>query len=289
MNLVPKVPDMYGEASVVSQFVRLEANEKNRQMALMLERLLIGNLPDDGALYIANLGAGAHPEQYHDLYRRLNQHMNSRLDWVDQSNLMLSHARQNTVQIPKSLNHLNFIEADFFEYLSQLPDHQLDAVMMRNAFGYVQDLNLFFQLLNQKLKPTGAFISTYDRLDPELPAVVPVARFAINGESIPIGEAKILKDGDTYTISFFESRIKPDQITDESQLVYLKGAETTKYYFSPKTVLFSAAQHGLEGEIKDWQTLLADDQKADLDQLSPKGVIVLRKENNRNKVNKLLG
>ncbi len=248
---------MYFNEKTAELFAEREQNEKNFRVAAIVDRTILSEIAAmKGPIHAAELGGGAHPDRYDGLFDRLLREPRSRLDWVDLSPHMLSLAERylDKANLQDRKKALSFIESDMTEYLRDLSDETLDLVIMKYTIDHLSDLESFMEALAKKLKPNGRLIATIGTLNPELKSHSTNARFLYHGQEFPEHETRTLKDGDDYTVKFFKESGNP-------AAGYLEGAETTKYYHSPKTLRELAEQYGFELFLGDWKELLPEDRR----------------------------
>jgi hypothetical protein len=120
---------------------------------------------------------------------------------------------------------------------------------MKYTIDHIADLDKLFRLIAQKLKAGGKLVASLGVLDPQLKSISTNARFLYNGQYFPEGEAKTLKDGDSFTIKFFK-------VSGDPKSGYLEGAETVKYYHSEVKMRELAKKYNLDISVGDWKELL---------------------------------
>jgi ubiquinone/menaquinone biosynthesis C-methylase UbiE len=244
--------DMYFSPEIAEKFAALEQNEKNFRVAEIVDRTLMqetANMP--APLYVAELGGGAHPDRYHEFFNKLLTEPKGRIDWVDISPLMLELAEKyiSEKKYEPRKEIISFVASDILEYLQKLEDKKLDLVIMKYTIDHIKNLDELFELLSLKLKPGGKVVSTIGSVDEKLKSIHSNARFLYNGEEFPEDEVKIMKDGDNFTIKFFN-------VSGDPKSGYLEGAEILKYFHSADKIRELANKHGFEIFLGDWKKVV---------------------------------
>lgn len=242
---------MYFNERIAREFAVHEQNEKNFRVAAIVDRIIVHNIKNlKKLLYVADLGAGAHPDRYHSFFAELLSNK-GHIDWVDISPIMLKIAKEyiNNPEYKERLKVVSFIREDIFNYLNNLPDEKLDIAIMKYTFDHIADIEKLFQLVSKKLKKNGFLASTMTTLSPELKSISTNARFFYKGKEFPVNETRRLKDEDSFTIKFFRISGKPE-------LGYIKGGETTKYYHSPEKIKRLAEKYDFKIFLGDWKGYL---------------------------------
>ncbi len=269
MTLSCMVDPMFLNKKIAAKFAKLEQNEKNYGVAEVVDTLAINALLRHTAPYhVADLFAGAHPDRYHSLFEKMIA-TDSVFDWVDASPVMMGLAREYLESEGYSDRGkvLKFIEQDYMKYLKRLNDCELDLVLIKYSFDYIKDVDSFFSLLSQKLKPRATLISTLTTPSSTLRSVSTNARFLYKGKEFPASETRELAEGDTFTIKFLK-------IPNDLSQGYVEGAETTKFFHSNKRIESLAEKYGMTCFIGNWKDYLKDDKyKGMIDQ----DVLVLEK------------
>ena len=252
---------MYFSPTISRQFAALEQNEKNYQVAEIIDNLCIqetSKLPD--SLTIAELGGGAHPDRYHELFSRILKTPHGHIDWVDVSPLMLNLAKKylQTSKYQERFKVITFIEAEILDYLKKQTDEKFDLVIMKYTLDHIKNINILFNLLAKKLKKGGKMIATMTNLNPQLKSISTNARFLFNGQEFPDHETRTLKDGDSFTVKFFKESGNP-------QAGYLEGAETRKYFHSKEKIKYLAKTLGFNIFLGDYKKILKQNQQKNLD------------------------
>ncbi len=264
---MPAGLDMYFNRTVAEKFAQLEQNEKNFAVAEIVDDVIMSEIKDmKNPIFSAELGGGAHPDRYDKLFAQLLTQPRGHMDWVDMSPVMIDLARKyiDNEKYKERLDVIEFVENDILEYLKKLPTEKLDLAIMKYAVDFIVDLDSFFKLLSDKLKSSGKFVATIGTLDPQLKSISTNARFLYNGEEFPEDEVKILKDGDSFTVKFFN-------VSGDPKSGYLEGAETIKYYHSEEKMRKLAKKYNLDISVGDWKELLG--AKEGMNQL----ILALRK------------
>jgi ubiquinone/menaquinone biosynthesis C-methylase UbiE len=253
--------NMYQNPHLVKKFALLEENQKHNQVSEIIDLLVKQEFEHSYGMRVAELGGGAHPDRYDWLFARLMAEPTGKIDWVDTSLYMLREAELylNKSGFSKRREVINFIEQDIFDYLFQRNDNSLDLCLMKYTFEEIKDIDLLFSLLSKKMKSQGKAVTTIGVLNPEMRSFSTNARFLYNGSEFPLNETRLLKDGDTYTVKFFNESGNP-------QGGYLVGAQVTKYYHSPEKLKYLANKFGFEIYLGDWKDYLISDPPFRLDQ-----------------------
>lgn len=272
--------EMYFNLEIATKFAELEQNEKNFQVAKVVDLVTINackNISDP--LHIAELGGGAHPDRYDKLFNHLIAN-NGTIDWVDASPFMLDLAKKylNNKTYSNRESVINFIENDVLNYLSQLPDNTLDVAIMKYVFQYIKDSDKLISLLGKKLKNDGKLIATIGNSSPILKSYSTNARFLYNDKEFPDNETRELKDGDAIGVKFFK-------ISGDHESGYLKGAETITYYHSPEKIKKLAKNNNLECFIGDWKKIIPQAKQENL--AIDQEMIVLTKDINMKNINEI--
>ncbi|MEI7477135.1 MAG: methyltransferase domain-containing protein [bacterium] len=199
----------------------------------------------DDTFKACELGGGAHPDRYHEFFDKLIQ-ANGKIDRVDVSPYMLELAKTyiDTDEYKNRLPVISFIESEIAQYLRAQEDNSIDLAIMKYTIDHIADLDVLFALLQKKLKPHGALVSSIGVLTPQLKSMSTNARFLYNGEEFPIDETRELHDGDSFTVKFFT-------ISGNPKAGHIPGAETTKYYHSEKKYRELATKHAFEIYLGD--------------------------------------
>jgi len=257
--------EMYFSANVAKKFAELEQNEKNFRVAQIVDRTIIQETKDmSRPIYAAELGGGAHPDRYHKFFDKLLKEPQGHIDWVDISPHMLELAKKY-IEDEKYQNRkevISFIKSDIIKYLRDLENEKLDLALMKYTIDYIKDIEMFFRLLSEKMKPNAKLIATIGTLSPELKSYSTNARYLYNGEQFPDDEIRILKDGDTFTVKFFK-------ISGDPNSGYLEGAETIKCFHSAEKIKKLAESFGFDIFLGDWKNFVKEknqkDEKIDQD------------------------
>ncbi len=267
----PKGLEMYFSPEITEKFAELEQNEKNFRVAEIVDQIIMQEINDkEGPLYAAELGGGAHPDRYHNFFKKLIQDK-GHIDWVDISPYMLELAKKylDNKKYKKRQEVITFINEDIIKYLKNLENNKLDVVLMKYTLDHIQDLEKLFKLLSQKMKPGAKFIATIGTLEPVLKSYSTNARYLYNGEEFPENETRTLKDGDSFTIKFFK-------VSGDPHSGYLEGAETIKYFHSAEKIKKLAESYGFDIFLGDWKDFTASpkNKKGEIDQ----NILVLTKK-----------
>lgn len=261
--------EMYFNESVTRDFAEHEQNEKNFQVADIVDRVImkeIGIMREN--FQACELGGGAHPDRYHRFFSELIKNRWS-MDWVDISPYMLELAKEyiDKDEYRDRLDVIQFIEKDIIGYLQGLEDESLDIAIMKYTVDHIGNLDELFGLLSKKLKKWSTLVASVGVLNPELKSISTNARFLYNGEEFPENETRTLKDGDTFTVRFFQKSWKPE-------FWHIPGGETTKYYHSADKYREMAQKHDFDVYVGDWRGYLGWDE--DVKWLN-QDILVLRK------------
>jgi hypothetical protein len=221
-----------------------------------------------GSLYVAELGGGAHPEHYTHLWRVLEGLESGSVDWVDMSVYMLNHAKETFPQ--PLVESVRFIPCDMMSYLQQIGDHALDMVLMKYTFNFLPPtvLESFFALLRQKLFRTGRLVATISVENGILPSRSQHVRYVHQGEEVPVGESRVLSEGEEYGVKFFAN-------PDDPARGYV--GEIQLYYHSLGKLKSMAEKYGFDYFFGDWRAL-ADNIPPDLSARSA-CFMILRQKN----------
>lgn len=257
---------MYFDPKVAADFAEHEQNEKNFLVADVVDKLVLEQVKRRAdPLYVADLGAGAHPDRYHELFERLIDGK-GRIDWVDASPVMLGlmgkylkggFANRNAVIHP--------IEDDLLHYLRVLPAETLDVAIMKYVLDHVSDVDRLFKLLSKRLKLGGSLVATLTTASPKLKSISTNARFLYRGKEFPETETRTLRNGQEYGIKFFK-------VSGDPTKGYIPGAETVKYYHSTEYLKELAMRYQFDCFIGDWKAYMNIHRGVDQD------VLVLRKQ-----------
>ncbi len=251
---------MYFSQEVAEKFAEREQNERNFNVAEIVDRVVLNEIKDiPDPLHVAELGGGAHPDRYHNLFKRILKNQKSRIDWVDASSHMLKLAKgyvsDDKYQERKKV--ISFKNKEITDYLSGIKDEKLDIVIMKYVINHIENLEELFTLLKLKLKEGGKVVTTID-IGQELKSFSTNARYFYKGEEIPSGETKKLKDGDPVTIKFFQESGNPNS-------GYIEGAEITKYFHSAEKIKKTALRCGFDVFIGDWKEAVSKNEEGIFD------------------------
>ncbi len=204
---------MYFFPEIAEQFAELEQNEKNFKVAQIIDTVLIQESANMKApISVVELGGGAHPDRYHEFFNKLLQKPRGHIDWVDVSPFMLELAKKY-ISNEKYQNRnevITFIEKDILEYLSGLENEKLNLAIMKYTIDHIGNLNDLFKLLSVKLTQGGKLIASIGSTSPELKSYSTNARYLYNSEQFPDNETRTLKDGDNFTVKFFQNLRRPN-------------------------------------------------------------------------------
>ncbi len=263
---------MYFSKDVSRRFARHEQNEKNFKVAEAVDRVVIEkSMKFSDPLYVAELGGGAHPDRYHELFSRLLKEPKGHIDWVDASShmLKLAHEYISTPEYKKRKSVISFRHNEVTSYLYSLKDETIDVAIMKYVIDHIEDLNELFTLLSLKLKKGGFFVATINT-DPHLKSHSTNARYFYKGESFPEDETRKLKDGDSYTIRFFKESGNPGS-------GYITGAETRKYFHSKEKIERLAHDYGFDIFLGDWKDCVSEKDHKDIIDLMQEILILTKK------------
>lgn len=258
---------MYFDPVIVADFAELEQNEKNFKVADIVDQVIMHTVGELHQGFAAcELGWWAHPDRYHRLFDALIQN-NGTIDRVDISPYMLALADKyiDTDAYRARKNVIKLIEHDIVSYLTSLPDDTLDLAIMKYTIDHIADIDELFSLLSQKLKTWWALVSSVGVLSPELKSISTNARFFYNGASFPENETRILQDGDTFTVKFFNVSGQPDK-------GFIPWWETTKYYHSAEKYKTTWTKYGFTTFVGNRKELLPNEQEQ-----MEQAVLVLKK------------
>lgn len=257
---LPEGLGMYFSPEIARKFAELEQNEKNRAVARIVDRVLMHILSQvTPPIRAAELGGGAHPDRYDEFFALLLKEPRGHIDWVDVSPHMLLLAQEYITdpQFAPRANVITFVQNDIVTYLQNLENENLDVAVMKYTIDHIADLDALFAQLAAKLKRGGKLVATIGGAGPLLRNYSTNAKFLYNGQEIPSGETRTLKDGDSYTIHFLKESGNPSAGC-------LEGAQTTKYFHSKEKIRELAATHGFDIFIGDWKELLKNEDQQDV-------------------------
>lgn len=271
MQNTPEGLEMYFNPEIAKSFTEHEQNEKNFRVAAIVDKIIMSEIKNlKNPIYAAELGGGAHPDRYHNFFKRLLKDPKGHIDWVDISPFMLELAKKyiSTQEYQNRQEVISFIKDGILKYLEELPSNKLDLAIMKYTLDHIDDLEKLFKLLSQKLKPSGKLVATITSLSPELKSISTNARFLYREQEFPETEIRILKDGESFIVKFFKESGNP-------KAGYLKGAETLKYYHSSEKIKDLAQKYNFDIFLGDWKNLLSKEkqEKEKMDQ----DILVLRK------------
>ena len=258
---------MYFDPTIARDFAEHEQNEKNFKVAEIIDAVIMQTIwsitPD---FHAAELGGWAHPDRYHHFFRELARNK-WHIDRVDISPYMLELAKEyiDTDEYRDRLAVITFVEDDILSYLEWIHDNSLDLAIMKYTIDYIQDIDVFFRVLQQKLKKWAALVSSIWVLSPQLKSISTNARFLYNWEEFPESETRILQDGQTFTVKFFNVSGKPE-------FWYIPWGETTKFYHSKDKYEETAKRYWFEIFVWDRKEIIPQ-HTHDLNQ----DVLVLKK------------
>lgn len=262
--------EMYFDEQIARDFAEHEQNAKNFQVADIVDCTImkaIGLVHED--FRSCELGGGAHPDRYHRLFAELIKNKWT-IDWVDISPYMLELAKEyiDTDEYRDRFWVIQFVEKDIIGYFQELKDESMDLAIMKYTIDHIGDLNKLFDLFSKKLKKWSVLVASVGVLSPELKSISTNARFLYNGEEFPENETRILKDGDTFTVRFFQKSWKPE-------FWFIPGARATKYYHSESKYRDLAEKYDFDIYVGDWRGYLqwTEENEIELNQ----DVLVLRK------------
>ncbi len=267
---------MYFSPTTSKEFAKQEQNEKNFQVAEVVDRVIMKETESfSDPLYVAELGGGAHPDRYHGLFQRLLRNSESRIDWVDVSPEMIKLAKEyiSTPEYKERKSVISFKNKEMTSYLSRLRNKSLDVVIMKYVIDHVEDLNELFLLLFKKLKKGGKLIATVNTSS-ELKSSSTNARYLYQGEEFPENETKRLKDGDVVTIKFFKESGNPDG-------GYIEGSEILRHFHSAEKIRELASSCGFNVFLGDWKKIVPEEEE-EIFNLDQEILVLTKKENGKN-------
>jgi ubiquinone/menaquinone biosynthesis C-methylase UbiE len=240
-------------------------------VAALLDRVIMQEIESfSDPLFVVELGGGAHPDRYHQLFARLLKEPRGHIDWVDHSPVMLSLAQEylDNDNYRQRNEVIDFIEADINDYLHSLPNNKIDLAIMKYVFELIENAEATIKLLSCKLKAPGAFVATLGGLDNKIKTVRTNGRFLVNGKEYRDDELVELKDGDVITVKYFK-------VSGEPNSGYLEGAQTIKYYYSSEKLKTWAGKYGFEIFSGNWKEVVPKplQEGEDMDQ----AIMILRK------------
>lgn len=245
----PKGLDMYFSPDIAETFAAHEQNDKNFRTAEIVDRTLVQEISGfSGAIHAAELGGGAHPDRYHEFFKKLITEPKGHIDWVDVSPYMLELAKKyiSEEKYQDRNEVITFVKSEILEYLEGLEDETLDLAIMKYTIDHIENLEELFRLLALKLKPGGKLVSSIGSTNPELKSYSTNARFLYNGEQFPDDETRTLKDGDAFTVKFFK-------VSGDPTGGYIEGAQTTKYFHSAEKIRRLAEEFGFDIYLGSWK------------------------------------
>lgn len=254
-----EIKDMFKIEKIARDFAEQEQNEKHYAVAEIIDDIIIKKIKNKAdPIHIVDLYAGAHPDRYEKLFKRLSENKQNKFDWVDSSEIMLNLAEEylNAGNLMRRFRVLDFIEKDSIKYLEELDDEELDLILLKYSINYVEDLDNFFNLVSQKLKKDSSLISTLTMTSPILKSISTNARFLYKGKEFPENETRKLEEGESFTIKLFNESENPEAGC-------IKGAETIKIYHSKEKIEELAKKHNLKYFIGNWKDYL--DKEGDED------------------------
>ena len=141
---------------------------------------------------------------------------------------------------------ISYIVKDIVSCLDEQENNSLDIIMMRYNLDYLSDLDVFFELIFQKLAPWGVFVSDMTMTSAELKSHSTNAKYFFEDNPVPLWETVTLQDWDTYTIKFFKESWNP-------KWGLLPWISTQKYYFSLDTIEQFISKHFDTLFVWDWR------------------------------------
>lgn len=266
--MIKKGQEIYFSKDTARIFAEREENYKHKQVSSIIAKIILACLSDrNHKIKIADLGAGAHPDRYDELFELLLGTPGGVIDWVDSSPFMIELAKEylDKKGLSDRKEVINFVPKDFSQYLEDSDDDSLDVAIMKYTFEDIIDLEPFMRLLQKKLKPNGIMVATVQS-SPEITSIHSNARYLYQGKEFPENETRTLTDGEEWQIKFYRE-------TDNPASGYLPGIETVKYYHSPETIAKLAEKFGFYCRIGDWKDIVPDSD-IEIDQT----VIILKKK-----------
>lgn len=249
---------MYFNPAISAKFAEQEQNEKNFRTANIIDTIVMYRIKTlMPPLHIAELGGGAHPDRYHNLFKYLIK-TKSKIDWVDISPIMLKLAKKyiSKEEYKSRLNIINFIEGDILIYLEKLTDNFIDIAIMKYTFDHIKDIEKLFSLLSKKLKNNGFFIATMTTLKPEIRSVSTNSRYLYRGEEFPDNETRKLEEGEAFGIRHLK-------VSGHPELGTIPGAEVIKYYHTPEKIKSLAKKYNFRIFLGDWKEYLPKEKQTE--------------------------
>ena len=251
---------MYFDPVIAEDFAEHEQNEKNYKVANIVDQVIMKVIWCLNWNFKAcELWGWAHPDRYHNFFNALLEN-NWSIDWVDISPYMLNLAKKyiNTRDYLNRFKVINFIEKDIITYLNWIEDESLDLWIMKYTIDHIGNIDELFWLLKRKLKKWWVLIASIWILSEQLKSISTNARFLYNWEEFPKDETRILKDGDTFTVKFFNVSWNPEEW-------YIPWGETTKFYHSEEKYKTIAKVYWFKLLIWNWKEIIWDN-KQEIDQ-----------------------
>ncbi len=247
---------MYHEEHIANRFAEREKNEKYATVAAICDAVMAAGLKQkEGALRVADLGAGAHPIHMHETFSLLLERTGSHYLWVDEAAPMLAFAKKELATVADSRAAvITFVQQEMVSFLREQDPQSLDMILMKYTFESEEDMPALLSAIAHSLKPGGSAIITRAMLEPVLRSVSTNARFLYKGKEFPIGETRVLEDGESFGIKFFTESHNP-------QAPYIDGAEVTGYFRSLETIKKEALEVGLHVQAGNWKELIAPEDQ----------------------------
>ncbi|PIU09083.1 MAG: hypothetical protein COZ85_04145 [Candidatus Moranbacteria bacterium CG_4_8_14_3_um_filter_34_16] len=215
----PKGLEMYFSPEIAEKFSELEQNEKNFRVAKIVDAVLMQESANiEGPIYSAELGGGAHPDRYDNFFEKLIVET-GHMDWVDVSPFMLEEAKKyiSDEKYQKRREVITFIKKDILEYLRNLEPGKLDIAIMKYTIDHIENLEMLFSLLWEKLALGGKFIATIGITSSELKSYSTNASFYITVNNFPTMKLAFCEMGIALLLNFSKCQAIPKPVILKAQ------------------------------------------------------------------------
>ncbi|MBT4153824.1 MAG: class I SAM-dependent methyltransferase [Candidatus Magasanikbacteria bacterium] len=247
---------MYKNPEIAARFAEREKNEKYAIVARICDVFMADALGQiEGALRVADLGAGAHPSHFDDTFSALLKRPGSEYVWVDAAAPMIDLAKKELVSVTDNRASLiTFTQQEMVSFLRDQSAESLDAILMKYTFESEEDMPALLHAIAHALKSGGSAIITRAMLEPMLRSVSTNARYVYKGKEFPIDETRTLEDGEPYGIRFFIESNNP-------HAGHIEGAEVTSYFRALETIKKQAQEVGLQVQAGDWKDFIIKEKQ----------------------------
>lgn len=238
--------EMYFNKEIAKLMIKREENIRHISTAQVVENIVLSEVDPREGLNVAELGAGAHPKRYSNLFRFLQENQ-GKLYWIDQSSIMLNHAKEQV-----SDKNIEFIKEEMVSYL-KTKKNKFDALILKYSFNYLISVSLedWLKIMCESLRDRGMVVATLDSIDIDklykkgLGSRSFNAIYMINSKSIPQGYK--IKHGEVIEIRFLK---KAGDISSNPETF----ADTKIIYYSPEKIKEAAESAGFSEIflIPDW-------------------------------------